>query len=90
MMRSCCQSSVMARRTAFGDFSAQRMSKRCKGGVALFQLLVCLHGQLRNLAGAGQLRASAPVAVASESINVRQNPSSDYIIRLLTGVTKQI
>jgi hypothetical protein len=54
----------------FSDFAAQGMGELGNVCIAQFQLLVGLHSQLRNLAGAGQLRAAAPVAVASEGIDV--------------------
>ncbi len=39
-----------AQNSAFGHFPAQSMLQRRDGGIARFKLLVCLHGQLRNLA----------------------------------------
>ena len=59
-----------AQNGGFGDFPTQGMRELGKGGVARLQQLVGLDGQGRNLAGAGQLRAAAPVAVASEGIDV--------------------
>jgi hypothetical protein len=63
MMRSCCQSSVMARRTAlFGHFPAQRMCQLGNGRVARFQQLVGLRrpvakpGASRSVAGCGASR----------------------------------
>ncbi len=53
-------------------------------------MLVGLNGQLRNLAGAGQLRAAAPVTVTPEGIHVGQNPGSDDEIGLLAGLAKHI
>ena len=75
MMRSCCQSSVMARSTAASVTSRPRACLSCgDGGVARLKKLVGLNGELRNLARTGQLRAAAPVAIAAQSIDVGQNP----------------
>ena len=91
MMRSCCQSSVMARRTADSVTSRPSACLQLRDGrVACFKLLVGLDRELRNLARAGQLRAAAPVAIAAKRIHVGQNPGRDHEIGLFAGLAKQV
>jgi len=69
-MRSCCQSSVMARSTAVSVTSRPSWCLRsAMVVVAGFEMFIGLHGELRNLPRAGQLRAAPPVTVAPERVN---------------------
>jgi hypothetical protein len=79
-----------AQNGAFGHFPAQRMGEFGNGGVARLQACRPGHGQLRNLARAGQLRAAAPVAVAAQGIHVGQNPAGHHKVRLLAGQAQQV
>jgi len=79
-----------AQNSAFSYFPSQRVGECAKVGLAGLQLLVSLHGQLRNLARTCQLRAATPVAVASQGIHIGQNPARNHIVRLLSGVAQQI
>ena len=91
MMRSCCQSSVMARRTADSDTSRPSACFNCgNGGVAGFKQLVGLDGQRRYLARSGQLRAAPPVAVAAQSVDVGQYPCRHNEVGLLAGLSEHV
>jgi hypothetical protein len=60
------------------------------GIVPGFQQLIDVDSELGDLARSSQLRATAPVAIAAESIDVGQNPGSDNEIGLLAGLTQQV
>ena len=79
-----------AQNCAFSDFAAQGMLQRRDGGVARLKQLVGLDGQLRNLAGAGKLRAAAPVAIAAKRVHVGQNPCRHNKVGLLAGLSQQV
>jgi hypothetical protein len=66
------------------------MLQVCDGCVARFEVFVGLDSQLRDLSGAGQLRAATPVAITPEGIHVGQYPAGHNKIGLLTGLAQEI
>lgn len=74
----------------FRNFPAQGVLKLWNCCFRNFKQLVCLHGELRYLAGPGELGAATPVPVATERIHVGQYPGGDHKIGLLAGLTQQV
>jgi hypothetical protein len=74
----------------FADFPAKKMLQIGNGRIAGFKMLVSLHCQWRNLAGAGELRAAAPVAITPQCIHIGQNPACYNKVGLFTGLSKQV
>jgi hypothetical protein len=60
------------------------------GLVIRFQVLVGLNRQLRNGTRTSELGVAPPVAIASQSIDVRQNPAGDHKVRLLAGLAIEV
>ena len=75
---------------SFGHFAAQGIANLRGGHVGGIELLGGLDGELRNLARAGQLGRTAPVAISAQSINIGQHPSGNDVIRLIPRLAGQI
>jgi hypothetical protein len=71
-------------------FAAQRIANLRSGHVGGIELLGGKNGELGNLARPGQLGRTAPVAISSQSVDIGKNPSSDDVIRLISGLTGKV
>src|SRR5579863_1963067 len=60
------------------------------GGVAGFKVLIGLDGERRDLARSGQLWTATPIPIATQSVDVGQNPGRDHKVRLFARLAEQI